>query len=307
MEKEMDLTYDLIKPIILEEVLDGSTMLCKFKIEGEIFESKYFVRMDTKDTSNKITGMIKLNMVSRLRSAVMRTIRTAVGGGMLGNTASMVGNEMVRSQTTGANYSTSDKQDAVVAAFERISFNFFYDQESKSWKIARKLSEFERRIKVNPITSAYDKKTLARLLLELTKADGSITVEEKEFLQEFLDEDTGTFPELLRSPSLSHVELEEVSRTVKENIFMIACAVSLIDKSFDEREQNKLFEVANLMAIADTVRNELIRLAQDFTIENVILSKGMMSREEVYSFADKIGLDRSEAERAQIRFEKRQE
>jgi len=307
MEKEMEITYDLIKPIILEEKLDGSTMHCKFKIEGEVFESKYSVKIDSKDTSNKIKGMVKLNLISRMRSTLMRVIRTAVGGGIAGNTASMVGNEVVRTQTSGANYSVSDKQDAVVTAFERIRFNFFFDQEDKAWKIARRLSAFEKCLKAAPLTTPYDKKTLARLLLELAKADGQIAAEEKEFFQEFLDEDTGTFAELMRAAMLSKVELEEVSREGKENIFMIACAVTLADRSFDESEKTKLFEVAAMMMIAEARRNELLKMAQDYTIETAIQTSGVMSREEIYTFADKIGMDKAEAERAQIKYEKRQD
>lgn len=303
----MEITYDLIKPIILEEKLDGSTMHCKFKVEGEVFESKYSVKIDSKDTTNKIKGMVKLNLISRVRSTLMRVIRTAVGGGIAGNTASMVGNEVVRTQTSGANYSATDKQDAVVTAFERISFNFFFDQEAKAWKIARRLSEFEKRLKATPFTTPYDKKTLARLLLELAKADGQIAAEEKEFFQDFLDEDTGTFAELMRAATLSKVELEEVSREGKENVFMIACAVTLTDKSFDEAEKTKLFEVAGMMMIAEAKRNELLKIAQDYTIETAIKTSGVMSREEIYTFADKIGMDKAEAERAQIKYEKRQD
>jgi hypothetical protein len=33
----------------------------------------------------------------------------------------------------------------------------------------------------------------------------------------------------------------------------------------------------------------------------------MMTRDDIYNFADKIGMDRSEAERAQVKYEKRQD
>ena len=141
----------------------------------------------------------------------------------------------------------------------------------------------------------------------MAKADGSISPEEKEFFNEFLDEDTGTFPELMRAASLSKVELEEVSREGKENVFMIACAVTFTDRSFDESEKNKLYEVALHMNFTDKIRDSLLKLAQDYTIETAIQSSGKMSREEIYTFADKIGMDKSEAERVQIKYEKRQD
>ncbi len=111
----------------------------------------------------------------------------------------------------------------------------------------------------------------------------------------------------MRAPTLSRVELEEVSKEAKENIFLIACAVTLTDRSFDESEKNKLFEVAGMMNIPDVKKNELLKIAQDYTIETAIQTGGMMSREDIYSFADKIGMDQSEAERAQVRFEKRKD
>lgn len=301
----MEITYDSIKPLVLEERLDGSTMHVKFKIEEEIFETKRSVRMDSTDTSNKIKSMVKLNLISRMRSSLLRIIRTAVGGGIAGNTASMVGNEVVRQQTSGANFSVADKQRAVVEAFNAISFQFYFDQEEKQWKIARRLSDFEKRIKANPLTNAYDKKTLARLLIEMAKADGQIAQEEKEFFQEFLDEDTGTFAELMRSSSLSRVELEEVSREAKENVFMITVAVALADKQFDDKEEAKLIEVADMMGIDQRKKEELVRMAQNYTIESAIDLNGQMSRDEIYAFADKIGMPREEAERAKVRLEKR--
>ena len=100
---------------------------------------------------------------------------------------------------------------------------------------------------------------------------------------------------------------DEFSKEAKENVFMIACAVTFSDKSFDEKEKAKLYEVAANMNINDKKRDELLKLAQDYTIESAIESSGKMSREEIYTFADKIGMDRSEAERAQIKFEKRQD
>ncbi len=301
----MEITYESIKPLILEERLEGSTMHCKFKVEGEVFEAKNAVRIDATNTGNKIKSMVRLNLISRMRSSLMRVIRSAVGGGVAGNTAAMVGNEVVRSKTSGTNYSAADKKRAVVGAFERVSFNFYYDEETSSWKIARRLSEFERRIKAAPVSDPYDKKTLARLLIEMAKADGQIAQEEKEFFQEFLDDDTGTFAELMRSPTLSRVELEEVSDAAKENVFMITVAVALADKEFDKSEEDKLAEYAEMMSMDDRKKEELIKIAQDYTIESAIQLSGEMSRDEIYSFADRIGMAREEAERAQIRFEKR--
>ena len=301
----MEITYDLIKPIILEEKAENSTMVCKFQVEGEVFEGKGNIRIDSKDTSSKVKNMVRRTVMSRMRSSLMRMVRGAVGGGMAGNIASMAGNEVVRANTSHNSFSAAEKKAAVVKAFERVAFNFYYDEDSRSWKIARRLSEFEKRLKATPLSSAYDKKTLARMLIEMAKADGQIAAEEKEFFQSFLDDDTGSFAQVMREAPLSRVELEEVSAEGRENIFMITVAVALSDKDFDQSEKDKLYEYAEMMSFEEKKRDDLIKLAQDYTIENAIHASGNMSREEIYRFADQIGMDRSEAERAQIRMSKR--
>ena len=67
----------------------------------------------------------------------------------------------------------------------------------------------------------------------------------------------------------------------------------------------KLEEYAQMFDFSENKHDELLRYAQDYTIEAYIKSKGQMSRDDIYAFADQIGMDRGEAERAQIRMEKR--
>ena len=132
-----------------------------------------------------------------------------------------------------------------------------------------------------------------------------MTAEEKAFFDNFLNEETGKLADLMRAPDISIVECEEVSKEAKENVFMIVAAVALTDNEFAEEEQLKLEEYSQMFEFSEAKHEELLRYAQDYTIESWIRANGDMTRDEIYAFADKIGMDRGEAERTQIRIEKR--
>lgn len=299
----MEITYESIRQYILEEKVDGGRVLCKFQIEDEVFESIGQIRSNNRDGKARITKMVTNTALGRLRSTVLRVLRKAVGGGFAGTAVSMAGNEAMRQGTDGLKHSKKDKEKAVITAFEKISMELAY--EGGKWRLAKEFSEFEKMIKRNPFTKAYDKKILARMLVEMARADGKIESEEKAFFDDFLNSDTGTLGELMRAPSISIIECEEVSTEARENVFMIVAAVALTDNEFADEEKLKLEEYAQMFDFTEQKHEELLRYAQDYTIEAYIKSNGQMTRDDIYTFADQIGMDRGEAERAQIRLEKR--
>jgi tellurite resistance protein len=299
----MNITYESIKPYILEENLDASKMHCKFQIDNKVFEATGGIRASTKKGAARITNQIKNTAIGRMRTVVMGVLRRAVGGGFAATVTSMAGNEVIRQQTEGVRFSAKEKEAGVIKAFESILSEVTY--EGGKWRLATEFSEFEKIIRRSPLTKSYDKKILARMLVEMAKADGSVSKEEKEFFEDFLTDETGNLGSLMRAPSVSIVECEEISADAKENVFMITAAVALTDDEFSDEEQLKLDDYAQMLGFTDKKKSDLLRYAQDYTIETAVKSRGNMSRDEIYSFADSIGMDRSEAERAAIRLEKR--
>lgn len=299
----MEITYESIRPYILEEKVESSKVLCKFQVDNQVFESVGYIRTDNKDGKARVTRMVTNTALGRLRSTVLRVLRKAVGGGFAATAVSMAGNEAMRQGTEGFKYSRKDKETAVIKAFEKISLELAY--EGGKWRLATEFSEFEKLIKRNPFKNSYDKKILARMLVEMARADGKIESEEKAFFDDFLNEETGSLGELMRAPAISMIECEEVSPEAKENLFMIVAAVALTDNEFADEEKIKLDEYSQMFEFSDAKHEELVRYAQDYTIEAYIKANGQMTRDQVYAFADKIGMDRGEAERTQIRLEKR--
>lgn len=299
----MEITYEAIKPYILEEKIQGSKVFCKFQVDNQVFESIGIIRINTSDGKERVTRMVKNTAVGRLRSTILQVLRRAVGGGFVGTAVSMAGNEIVRQGTDGIKHSRKDKENAVVEAFEKITTEITY--EGGRWRLATEFSEFEKLIRRQPLTKAYDKKILARMLVEMARADGTIEKEEKAFFDDFLTEETGGLRDLMRAPAISVVECEEVNNEARENVFMIVAAVALTDNEFADEEKQKLEEYSQMFDFKDEKHEELLRYAQDYTIEAYIRANGNMSRDEIYAFADKIGMERGEAERTQIRLEKR--
>jgi tellurite resistance protein len=299
----MEITYESLVPYILEENVEGSKIFCKFEVEGQVFESTSSIKADTKKGSAKVKNMVRNTALGRMRSMVLKVLRKAVGGGFAGTAVSMAGSEAMRQGTDGIKYNKKEKEAAVIKAFESVSLELAY--ENGKWRLATEFSEFEKMIKRNPLKKAYDKKILARMLVEMARADGKIEAEEKAFFDDFLTEETGSMGELMRAPAISIVEIEEISEEGRENVFMIVAAVALTDNEFADEEKLKLEEYSQMFDFTEKKHDELLRFAQDYTIEMLIKSKGQMSRDEVYTFADQIGMDRGEAERTQIRLEKR--
>lgn len=299
----MEITYESIKPYIVEERVDGSKMACKFQVENETFEAKAPMKSNNNQGSARVVKMVRNTAIGRMRSVVLRVLRSAVGGGFAGTAVSMVGSEVSRQGTETIRFSRKEKEEAVVRAFEKISMELTF--EGGRWRLAKEFSDFEKLIRRSPLTKAYDKKILARMLVEMANADGTIEKEEKAFFDEFLTEETGSLRDLMRAPAISMVECEEVTKEARENVFMIVAAVALSDNEFAEEERQKLNEYSQMFDFHPDKEEELLRYAQDYTIEMYIRANGVMSRDEIYAFADKIGMERGEAERTQIRLEKR--
>ncbi len=301
----MVVTYEMIKPYIAEEKLESSNMKCKFQVDGETFESNSYIKVDSKDSTHNIKNMARSSVFGRLRGVLTNFIYKVTGGGLVGNVATMAASETMRQNVSTTSYSRKDQEAAVVEAFKKVEFNFYYDEANRKFKIARQYSEFEKRLKASPIVKSYDKKTLARMLLEMSRADGQLENEEKAFLEGFLSADTGTLSELMRRAPLSAVECEEVSKEAKQNMLMIVAAMAISDHDFEIPERQKLSEFGNMMGLEPKHQTEALKLSQDYTIELIIREGKDLSREDIYAFADKIGMDRAEAERAQVRYDRR--
>ena len=314
-----DVTYENIQSLIESSKQEGSALRCVFKcpVSGSIVESQAAIQPG-RGLGDLAKKSAKRSLFSQVRWGISRAIRSALGYGLGGRVAGDVAGAAVGSamEKRGTTFSEDEKKAAVVQAFENVISQFVWDGKNSRWIAAAAasdiLTDFTSQLNKAPLTQNYDRGVLARMLVEIAMADGQLTEEEKSFLSQFTAPEMDGVDALANRPPLSTAELAECSKgDVRETMLMIAWGLACTDKDLAEAETRRLSELAQGLGIADTRVAELQGYAQKFVIDQAMDSvypDGKLdssAKNEVFQFADKIGLDRGEAERVEIRYRKR--
>jgi hypothetical protein len=286
----MELNYKTIQPYLQEKKQEGDRMICTFKFGHKKFESESIITSGDENGSDPGSKITKNAGMSRMRSILTRLVKKTV---VPKSDPSKNANEV---------FTNSEKEAAVVSAFENIMNEIIYDSNIKKWRVATGVSEFEKRIKKFPIVEIYDKKIMARMLVEMARADQRIEEQERLFFESFLTPDTGKLGDLMRSSFLTHSECEKLNKKARHTVFLIVAAVALTDNDFNIEEQEKLISFAKMLDFDDATKDKLLTIAQDYTLQIAIrTSNNKMTSESLYAFADKIGMKKEEADRTQKR------
>lgn len=309
-----EITYDLIEPLIVSEEVDGRTVHCQFALPGsdEVFESSASVKQDRSLGSNVKRNLTR-NLSNEVRRTASRLLRSVFGGGFLGRTAAQTVNTASRESTRNLqnSVSKSQRQAAVVEAFKKVSRNFNYDNgwRKPSAAVAAAapavvVSAFTQQLQDNPVRSGFERDVLARILAKIAYADGELAGEELEFFKDSIPSSLGTIAELNAKDDLSAIEAEEIDSGVRETIYMLAWSISAIDMDVDDSEVALLHRYRDTFGIAADRGSELEKLGKVNVLEGYLSED--ISRDELFSMAGKIGLSNEDAERAKIRWMKRQ-
>ena len=319
-----EITYELIQPLIISEEVNGSKMICQFEVPGtgEVIEATASIKRD-KGLKSQIQKRVTRTVTSKARVSASRMVRGILGGGMLGRIGSQVMNtasrEMTQNLTRG--YNSTEKQMAVVQAFNSVAQHFKYDDvlgwkknsvvvEEKSRKrertvnterkqVSNSASDFEKLVARSPISNNFEKEVLARMLVEIAKADGGISNDEEEFLKEFIP----NYDQVNSRPLLNPIECEEVSRSSKMTMFTTAWVIALVDLEINPLEIAKLDEFADWFGLSDKNYDEAVRMAKSYILEQS-LSSGS-SNEDAIAAGKLLELSEDDALRIFIRYKKR--
>lgn len=99
---------------------------------------------------------------------------------------------------------------------------------------------FDHQLRSFPITQAYDLEVLVRVLLEVSRSDSDLRVEERAFLKEIVT-DQAMIAKLSQHAPITVAELAETSSIeVKETILMLAWAMAYADGRLDPEEMHRL-------------------------------------------------------------------
>ncbi len=309
-----EITYDLIQPLIVSEDVDGRQVHCQFALPGsdEVFESTASIRKERTLTSN-VKQSLTRNLSNEVRRTASRLLRNVFGSGFLGRTASQTVNTASRESTRNLqnSVSKSEKQAAVVEAFKKVSRNFRYDNgwRKPSAAVADAtpevvVSEFMQQLQDHPVRTGFEKDVLARMLAKIAYADGELASEELEFFKDSIPSSLGTIAELNAKDTVSSIEAEEIDAGVRETIYMLAWSISAIDMDVDDSEVALLNRYRDIFGIASDRATELEKLGKINVLEGYLSED--IARDELFSMAGKIGISNDDAERAKIRWMKRQ-
>lgn len=328
----MKYSYPDIEQYLVDYQIDGKQIHCTFQTpNGEIYEASNLISA-TKTIGNAVQQQVAKVVKRNARRQTNRLIRS-----MLGGTAGRIGSKVARSALSNVgssneeNYTTADKEEAIVKAFNRVSRHF---EPSRSERVVRERpdrgerrsrdrdrdrgsdrrrsrrgereesdSEYENIVNNNPVENGYEQEILSRFLVAIADADGKITPEEREMLTEIIPSRFGTIQEIQNKDQVSRIEAEELSDNVKETVYLLGWAMALSDYDIDAAEVRILTRYGEIFGLPDHRKEKLEILAKKYCLEQAITED--TSREDLFELADGIQLERDEAERCMISFKKK--
>lgn len=267
------LSYRSIQPYLIAQHIDENILYCTFEIEAEKFESSAsIIEVDqTLDLSQLV------NNPSNLRAMLSRMLRHTVGK-----------NKVLEAQKKVSNvsYSIAALEAAAVRAFEGILNQVVYMETTDKWHLATQFSSFEVFLRQNPLRERYDKKIMARMLVEMARADGRITNQERLFFKHFLNEDTGRLSVLMQAPTLVQQDCMKVSEAGRETVFLVVAAAALTDHTIEKEEEKKLLHFSKMFGLTQARQGKLLAIAQEYTLEMAVKSEpGLWSEADIITLA----------------------
>ncbi len=314
----MDITYNLIKPLIVHEEVQGSRVFVEFQQpdSGNFVTAQGPIRRSN-SVGAAIGRSVKQTAMQQARMSITRMVGSLFGSGFLGRTAraatSTAAGEFSRSQSQRSEEpSQSELEEAVVAAFKTVKNQFHLDAATGTWgkpvgsSGGTKLEKtpFEAQIERSPIVDRHDKKVFARILADLASADGVIQDEEVEFFQSIVPVDAGSIHDIIASDPVSKVDCEMVKDGVRDTIYMFAWAIVMVDYEIHPKEVEMMGKYADMLGMTGTRKAELEQTAKVHMLEQALSPD--TTKDELFELAQSLNMSNDDAERAKIAWVRRQ-
>ena len=268
------LTYENLLPILQEHNVKGSFVFCKFSTKEADQVVEAFSRIKKNEAAAPPTTDEGSGLFSRLKKGITGVISKVLG-------------DDPDDDGTNHDFNRKEVEHAVVQAFLQISSQFYWDGERNKWLLMNHVSPFVKQTIDHPILTKREKEITARMLVELVNADGKIVDEELAFLSSFISPELGTVVDLLQRPALTDEDLSPLRSDVKETMFMLAWAVTLIDEELDVREKEKLNSFAKMLNLSMHQASNMEDVAKAYIIEHAALQSFVME-EDILDLASKI-------------------
>jgi tellurite resistance protein len=315
-----EITYENVEPLIADLEVRGRSVAIQFECpaSGQQVPARHSL---APKAQSRVTQTAKRTASYEARRAVSSMLRGVFGRGMMGRMASQAADsalQMAASGLTGSQQglSKAEQREAVVEAFRSVASQFTWDASNARWIAARAARElmgpFELQLADAPLETNYDKQVLARMLVEVAQADGTLAPAEKDFMNEFLSPDVGSLDSLMERPPLTAAELANTSRgNVRGTLLMLTWVLALSDESFDPAEAERLKAFGQALGLTGAQATAMRQAAQAFLLdqamERMVTWGGhdAHARKELYALADRLGMSRDEAEHAEAAWQRR--
>lgn len=312
------ISYASIHPMIVKAEDRGRTIQVGFQcpVSGKIVESSATVVAQPTMAGN-VKNTLQRSLMYQLRSSVFYALRSVFGSGVTGRVVSDVAYGAIPRHNSAQQQqapSEADRQAAIVEAFKRVAHNFTWDASNNRWVSAETTQAssdpLSEQINRAPLTLRYDQGVMARMIIEIARADGQLAQEERAMLTELIPPELGTLQEIAAKPALNPIELDEASQgPTRETMLLFAWAVALTDEELAQAESQRLAEFAQGLGLGQQQADAVKHKAQEF-----ILSKAMErvsyfgyddnASREVQGVAQRIGMSPEQAQRTEIRLRK---
>ncbi len=190
---------------------------------------------------------------------------------------------------------------ATVDAFLTVREQFEHD--GQGWRakevVTDFVSDFERQLRRAPIETRYEAEVLARVLHHMAGVDGA-DAKELQFLAQHVAGPAGD-----GSGPPSRVELSELRPEAAPTVYLLAAALTLVDRVRSQQELQYLAELEQDLALEARQAAELRRAAGEFLVEQSLDVSSRPSPDHLRELANLSGLTPDDVERVLVRRRKR--
>lgn len=309
------LNYTQIQPLIDQVDVQNRSVRVSFRcpITGEQVQSSYTLRQQ----QGGISSTVERSLMYGVQSAISQTIRSVFGYSIFGRIAGDIARQGVYNAQRDSrnNLSESEKQQAIVAAFQSVSSRFYFDAQRNHWvsKNAQKelLSPFDLQLQQAPIAHNYDRQLLTRMLVEIAMADGHLAPAEENWLMSFLDPSSGSIQEIAQRPQLTSAELQMASKgPVRQSLLMLSWALALADQEFAASERQRLMVFAQGLGLNQSQVQAAEHAAQDYVLDQAMRTAFQFghdnyARQHIYQLGSRIGMSQDKVSMAEAQFLRR--
>ncbi len=313
-------TQTNVAPLVQQLNASGRTVDVVFAcpVTGRQVQARHTLPAD-RSVGAQVGQRMQRSLMWSMRSAIASAIRSTMGHGIAGRMASDLAytamNEATRTRSSNS-LSRREQDQAVLEAFAAVQGQFIWDPQRAGWvsrDAAQELmSDFDQQLSTHPVQHPYDRLIMARMLVEIARADGVLSSEEQSWLTDLITPDVGSIGDLSQRPPLSAAELGQSSQGgVRDSMLLMAWALALVDEEMDAAEQRALQGFARGLGLSAQREDRVRRIAQGWILDQALDrmfawgGHDQHARQQLFTLAQRIGMGEREALEAEARFQRR--